>query len=93
MLALVATALALSASSVMSLHRCCKYIITALSLHVWTASKTPSQGHLSAENPPRRNAHLLRTPDTRSHRRHILPVSPKNTGAFYFQGHKIAMTV
>lgn len=51
MLALVATALAFCASSVMSLHRWCKYIITALSLHVWTVSKTPSQGHLSAEKP------------------------------------------
>ena len=44
MLAPAATELALSASSVMSLHRCCKYIITALSLHVWTASKNSFSG-------------------------------------------------
>ena len=44
MLAPAATELALSASYVMSLHRCCKYIITALSLHVWTASKNSFSG-------------------------------------------------
>lgn len=69
MLAPVATELAFSASSVMSLHRWCKYIVTALSLHVWTASKIPCRGHLSTEKKlPRRIAHLLWTPDTRSHR-------------------------
>lgn len=55
MLAPVATELAFSASSVMSLHRWCKYIVTALSLHVWTASKIPCRGHLSTENSPPAN--------------------------------------
>lgn len=47
----VAAALADFASCVISAHRCCKQILTAVSSHVRTASKTPSQGHLCREKP------------------------------------------
>lgn len=50
-----------SASSVMSLHRWCKYTVTGFSLHVWTTSRTPLREHLPADK-------ASSAPDTRRQR-------------------------
>lgn len=54
MLKTLAKELAFSASSLMSLHRRWKYVETAISLHVWTASKIPRWLRLSTgkSSPP-----------------------------------------
>lgn len=57
------------ASSVMSLHRWCKYTVTGFSLHVWTTSRTPLREHLSADK-------ASSAPGTCCQHWHISRVSP-----------------
>lgn len=74
MIKTLVTELSFSPSSVMSLHRWWKYIETAISLHVWTASKIPRWLRLSTEKSSTRRVrvrtHALSETSSRLARKH-----------------------
>lgn len=67
----------------MSLHRRGKYILTALSLHVWTASNSFAGTSLQRKNPPRHSSPAPDSGHTLSPARHP-PREPEKHWRFLF---------